>query len=193
MLSIPVLLHAGELASYAVTQESMGPDAGQKSVTKWYVTPVKSRTEMSPAAANPLGGMVVITRRDKGLVWTLFPTRKTYIERALEEDQLRELGERYKADLRVENLGREEVLGYGCDKQRVGSEVRIGSRTVKSVQMVWKCDGFDIPLRIDGEDGSRTRTTELQVGPQSDALFEVPRGYRKEESLMDAMGVGKGR
>lgn len=193
MLPLPLCLHAAETESYAITQVSNGPGGGQEAVTRWFVTPKKSRTEMAPDATDPKGYVVVITRRDKGLAWTLFPSRMAYIERALDEGELRRLGERYKADLKVEDLEKERVLGHDCDKQRVRSEVKVGSRKVKSVQTVWQCDAFDVPLRIDGEDGSRTRTTEVKVGPQPDRLFEVPRGYRKADDLMDVMRVGKQR
>lgn len=190
---MPVLLFAGGVESYSITQLSTGPGGGQKAVTKWFVTPVKSRAEMSPDAADPAGSVVVITRRDKGLAWTLFPTKKAYIERVLKEGELRRLGERFKADLKVEDLGEEQVLGHDCKKQRVRGEVELGSRKMKSVQTVWQCEDFDVPLRIEGGDGSRTKTTELQVGPQPDALFELPRGYRQAESLMDVMRSGGGR
>jgi len=193
MLPLPVCLHAAETESYAITQVSNGPGGGQEAVTRWFVTPKKSRTEMAPDATDPAGYVVVITRRDKGLAWTLFPTKMAYIERVLDEGELRRLGERYTADLKVEDLGKERVLGHDCDKQRVRGEVIVGSRKVKSVQTVWQCDAFHVPLRIDGEDGSRTRTTEVKVGPQPDRLFEVPRGYRKADNLMDVMRVGKQR
>ena len=184
--------HAGDLGSYALTQLSTGPGGGQKAETKWFVTPEKSRTEMAPDAGNAGGAVVVITRRDKGVYWTLFPAKNAYMERSLEESDLRKLGERFKADLKVEDLGRGKILGRECDKQKVRSQVRLGPRTVRNVQIVWNCADFDIPLRVDGEDGSRVRTTKLEVGPQSDRLFEVPRSYRKVESLMEFMGSGRG-
>lgn len=187
------LLHAGDLGSYALTQLSAGPGGGQKAETRWFVTPEKSRTEMAPDAGNPGGAVVVITRRDKGVAWTLFPAKNAYMERALEEGDLRKLGERFKADLKVEDLGRDKILGHDCKKQKVRSQVRLGTRTVQNVQIVWNCADFDIPLRVDGEDGSRIRTTKLEVGPQSDGLFQVPRGYRKVQSLMEIMGSGRGR
>lgn len=191
MLPLPVCLCAAETESYAITQVSNGPGGGQKALTRWFVTPEKSRNDMAPDASDAASYVVVITRRDKGLAWTLFPTRKAYIERALEEDELRRLGRRFRADLKVEELGKDRVLGHDCDKRRVRGEVKIGSRKVKSVQTVWQCGAFDIPLRIEGDDGSRTRTTEVKVGPQPDRLFEVPRGYRKAENLTDVMRTGE--
>jgi hypothetical protein len=187
LMLIPALLHAGEIDSYALTQVSIGPGGGQKALTRWFVTPAKSRTEMVPDAYDRAGAVVVIARRDIGLAWTLFPTKNVYIERVLEEGELRRLGKRFKSDLKVEALGREKILGHDCEKQRVRGEVKIGTRKVKSVQTVWQCAAFDVPLRVDGEDGSQIRTTALKVGPQSDRLFEVPRGYQKAESLKDVM------
>jgi len=187
----PLSLHAARAESYAITQVSRGPGGGQEAVTKWFVTPKKSRTEMVPDGSDPASYVVVITRRDKGLSWTLFPARKAYIERTLDEGELRRFGERYKADLEVEDLGTAQVLGYDCEKQRVRGSTVVGSRTVTSEQTVWQCGAFDIPLRIDGEDGSRTRTTEIEVGPQPNGLFEVPRGYRKADNLLDVMRTGK--
>lgn len=193
MVQSPACICAGGIESYALTQVSTGPSGGPEAVTKWFVTPLKSRTEMAPDASNLAGSVVVITRRDVGLAWTLFPARKAYFERALDEGELRALGDRLKSDLKVEALGKEEILGYDCDKQRVRGEVKVGSRTLTSEQTVWQCEAFDIPLRIDAEDGSQTRTKELKVGPQPDRLFEVPGGYRKADNLMDVMRVGKKR
>jgi len=190
LLLVSALLQAADVGSYTLTQVSTGPGGGQKAETKWFVTPQKSRTEMAPDAGNPGGVVVVITRRDKGLAWTLFPAKKAYMERLLEESELRKLGERFKGDLKVEDLGSEKILGHDCVKQKVRSKIRIGSRTVANVQIVWNCADFDVPLRVDGEDGSRIRTTRLVVGPQPDGLFEVPRSYRKAQSLMDLMGAG---
>jgi hypothetical protein len=192
-LSLPLCLCAAETESYSLTQVSIGPGGGQKALTRWFVTPEKSRNEMAPDASDTASYVVVITRRDKGLAWTLFPTRKAYIERALEEGELRRLAERFKADLKVEELGKDRVLGHDCNKQRVRGAVKIGSRMVKSAQTVWQCGAFDIPLRIEGEDGSRTRTTEVKVGPQPDWLFELPRGYRKADNLTDVMRAGTKR
>lgn len=193
LMLVSALLQAADVGSYALTQVSTGPGGGQKAETKWFVTPQKSRTEMAPDAGNPGGVVVVITRRDKGLAWTLFPARKAYMERMLQESELRRLGERFKADLKVEPLGSDKILGHDCEKQKVRSEIRVESRIVKNVQTVWNCAEFDVPLRVDGEDGSRIRTTRLVVGPQPDRLFEVPPGYRKAQDLMGVMGAGRRR
>jgi hypothetical protein len=193
MVQSPVCLCAGGIESYALTQVSTGAGGGQRAVTRWFVTPLKSRIEMIPDASRPEGSVVVITRRDKGLSWTLFPAKKAYFERPLDEGELRTLGERFKSDLKVQKLGKEQILGHDCDKQRVSGEVEVGSRKVTSVQTVWQCDAFDVPLRIDAEDGSRIRTKELKVGPQPDRLFEVPRGYEQADDLMDVMRVDKKR
>lgn len=187
VLSIPALVCAAEVGSYSMTQVSSSPGGGQKAVTKWFVTPENSRTEMVPDAKHAVGSVVVITRRDKGLAWTLFPAKRAYIERTLKEGELRRLGERYKSNLRVDDLGKEQVLGHDCSKQRVQGTVKFGAREVKSVQTVWQCDGFDIPLRIEGEDGSQTWTTALEVGPVPDRLFKVPSGYRKAKDLKDIL------
>jgi hypothetical protein len=190
LILLPTVCLPGEIGSYEMTQLATGPGGGRSAATRWFITPDKSRTEMSPDAANPAGSLVVITRRDRGVAWTLFPSRKAFMERPLDEGETKALGERFRSNLKVEDLGREMIMGHACHKQRVRGEVPIGSRKVRSVQTVWQCDGFDIPLRIEGEDGSRVRTTELNVGPQPDGLFEVPRGYRKVDSLMEALGSG---
>jgi hypothetical protein len=186
-------LQAGEIDSYAVTQVTTAPGGADQATMKWYVTPEKSRTEMSARSDNPMGSMVVITRKDKGVVWTLFPARNAYMESPLEEEKGRagRLMEGLQAGQTVEDLGEEELLGYDCAKQKVRNEIEVGARRIETENLVWTCEGFDMPLRVEAEDGSLTETTAIEVGPQPDHLFEPPADYRKAASFVELMGGGR--
>jgi YD repeat-containing protein len=137
-----------------------------------------------------MGGLVIIAHKDKGVVWTLFPSKKPYMERPLDEQSLGQFQQALQKNQKIEALGKDEILGYACDKQKISNKIEIGPRTVETEQTVWKCDGFDYPLRIEDADGGVTETKELSPGPQPADLFEIPEGFRKASNMMELMGGG---
>jgi hypothetical protein len=192
LVGLTTWLQADEIGSYAITQVTTAPGGADQATMKWFVTPEKSRAEMSSQSDSPMGSMVVITRKDKGVVWTLFPAKKAYMESPIGEEQDRagRLMEGMQADQTVEELGKDELMGYDCARQKVRSKIEVGPRRVETENLIWKCEGFDMPLRVEAKDGSVTETTAINVGAQPDELFEPPADYRKAANVMDLMGGG---
>jgi len=71
----------------------------------------------------------------------------------------------------------------------VSVTVKVMGFTRKSKHIVWISDQFDMPLRTQGEDGSRTELRNIKKGRPSAAVFKTPEGYRQVSSMMEVMGM----
>ncbi len=181
------MVQGADTDSYKMTQVTKSPEGREQVTTTWYVSPEKSRIEQVPVERSPMPAMVMIVRQDKGVVWTLFPTKNAYMEGPLDEDWLGQMQQLMQKNRKAESLGSEEILGYDCDKQKVTNRIDMGPRSVEIEQTIWQCEGFDYPLRILSDDGSVTEATELETGRQPDDLFEVPGGFKKVANMMELM------
>lgn len=143
-----------------------------------YSAPGKERREMY------VGGekSIMIIRRDKNVMWNLMPEERMYMEMGL--SQARQRGK--------------DISGYSIEEQTVvGTESLNGMETTKHRVIMSRPDGSKfggfmwltddgILVKMDAigkEKGSRTRIktelTNIRVGSQDPALFEVPAGYTK--------------
>lgn len=142
-----------------------------------YVSGQKSRVE--GMTAGPLGPVVTISRKDKGIVWTLYLDKKQYTEKVAAASSAPgrpELGNLDLGNLEKENLGKENVLGYACTKMRVTLGAMPNGRAMTST--VWVADALDLPIRLEMM-GIVQENRNLKVGPQPAPLFEIPAGFAK--------------
>jgi hypothetical protein len=147
---------------------------------KLNVSGQKSRVE--GLTAGPLGPIVSIHRRDKGLTWVLYPSRREYTEKALSVSQSSgkpDLSSLDLGTLKKENLGKETVLGYACTKMRVTMGNMPNGRPMTPT--IWVADTIDLPIRLEVM-GIVQENRNLKIGPQPASLFEIPAGYRKTQS-----------
>jgi hypothetical protein len=132
--------------------------------------------------------MIMITRPDRNLVWTVLPDQRMYMEFPIGggpmgrqmpgqqggfADVMRESG----ADSEIEMLGFEQVSGYRCQKFRFRN--RHKGETHSGV--VWSAlalNGFPIKM-MEEKTGTVVEYQNIRIGPPDAALFEVPPGYRK--------------
>lgn len=132
--------------------------------------------------------MIMITRPDRNLVWTVLPDQRMYMEFPIGggpmgrqmpgqqggfADAMRESG----ADSEIEMLGFEQVSGYRCQKFRFSN--RHKGETYSGV--VWSAlalNGFPIKM-MEETTGTVVEYQNIRVGPPDGSLFEVPPGYRK--------------
>ena len=135
---------------------------------KFYVTEEKSRNEMNQGGRK----IIMISRLDKGVVWTLMPQEKSYMEMGIDLDDNEIMPDNWKSllDKEGKKLGRETVNGIKCDKYEITDE---GEKVT-----YW--------IAIKGGMAVRIVTTETEVnyhnirtGKQPDHLFQIPTGYRK--------------
>ena len=141
------------------------------------------------------GKQIVIVRPDKKLVWIIFPSTKTYMESGQRSDidiaKLTNPSELRKHGT-VKSLGTERVNGYVCDKTLfIAKDKRIGTSTM------WISKELQWPLKSETKGPQGTMTMDcknIKTGPLSAALFEIPKGYKKQAMpKMPMMPPGKAR
>lgn len=145
-----------------------------KDTMKIFISGQKSRTEMSL-----MGGTVGIARRDTGILWTLYPSKKQYMERPLDPKYIQnDPTVDPPGMIKKEKIGAEQVNGYQCTKYRITVEApRTGQTTVIS----WFADALGLAVRSEFS-GITTELRNIQLGPQPANLFELPAGYQKVET-----------
>lgn len=150
---------------------------------KVYFAPGKERREMNAGAEK----MVNITRNDKKVTWILMTEDKMYMET--------------KHSAATPN--KDDLSSYKIEQSIVGKETMNGVETTKSKIIMTGKDGSkmggfmwmtkeNIMVKLDAvsiekgnKDRFKTELTNLKIGKQDPALFEIPPGFEK----MDMPGM----
>jgi hypothetical protein len=125
---------------------------------------------------------VTIVRRDKQLGWMLMPSHRLYSQMDLA--RARQQSGAPAEDVTIEEIGSETIEGYAATKYKL--LMKDGS----AGGFIWvTADGIAIKMdMLTKEGGKKSRMTmtltNLKIGPQDAALFELPSGY----SAMPTMG-----
>jgi hypothetical protein len=179
MTMYAALLPAAKPTDYS-TDMVMLTDGQVGQTLKLYVSGQKSRVE--GMTAGPLGSVIAIHRRDKGLDWALYPQTMEYTERPVSASQSSGKPDLSSLDLgalKKENLGKETVLGYACTKMRVTFGNLPNGQPLTGT--IWVADSLELPIRLDFM-GIVQENRNFKAGPQPAALFEIPTGYKKTQS-----------
>jgi hypothetical protein len=166
---------------YSADQVIEAEDGAMKG--RLYYTPTKERREMSQGGQN----MVMITRHDKKVLWTVMSEEKMYMETAMKPSTDKTDMSAYKIEQAP--MGQETVNGQSMNKSKIIMTHSSGSKmggfmwTTKEGIMA-KIDAISV------EKGSKDRfkmeQTNIKVGKQPADLFELPRDVEK----MDMGGMG---
>ena len=189
-------IHSNKFSSPAshVKGTHQGMGGKQDFTSKLYVKGKKEREETDRGGG---GKSIIITRKDKGIAWLLFPDRKEYMESSL-KDGGHMAGFRQPmpdATGKKKSLGKSKVNGYLCDKYQITSSFKRpgNEKPVTSTTTIWESTKFGRPVRIDQKSPMFTSSTELKNIKQSklsDSLFEIPKGYKKIEGGGGRFGSG---
>ncbi len=166
---------------YSADQVIEAEDGAMK--TRVFYTPTKDRREMNQDGQN----MIMITRYDKKVAWTVMPEEHMYMEAALKPSTDKTDMSAYKIEQTP--MGQETVNGQSMNKSKILMTHSSGS---KMGGFMWTTKE-GIMAKIDAlavEKGSKDRfkmeQTNIKVGKQPADLFELPRGVEK----MDMGGMG---
>jgi hypothetical protein len=168
---------SGFSADQVITQGS------QRYMMKVYMRQNGFRMEMEQQGQR----MIMITRPDRNVVWTVLPDQQMYMEFPIGggmmgrqmpgqggfAEAMRESG----ADSEIEMLGFEQVSGYRCQKFRF----RTRNKGETHSGLVWSAlalNGFPIKM-MEEKTGTVVEYQNIRIGPPDASLFEVPPGYRK--------------
>jgi hypothetical protein len=147
---------------------------------KLYVSGQKSRIE--GMTAGQLGRIVAISRKDRGVTWTLYLDKNQYVETSVAAGGRPGVGDLSGFDLgslKKEILGRETLFGHACTKMRFSMGNLPNGQPMMAT--AWVADDLELPLRLETM-GMTQENRNLRVGPQPASLFELPAGYTKMTS-----------
>jgi hypothetical protein len=143
----------------------------------------KERTELE------MQGMksVMIVRPDLQLGWMLMPAQKMYQEIDFAKAR-QQSGAGPQDDVQIDVVGPEDVEGHAATKYRL--KLKDGSA---GGYMWFTADGIAVKMDLLTKDRGKTSRmtitlTNLQVGPQDPAAFELPAGYTKMPSFGGGFG-----
>ena len=116
--------------------------------------------------------VILINRPDKGIVWTLMPQEKSYIEMSIDPDDEGNMPDNWNQGLEkeAELLGSETVNGVTCNKYELINE---GEKVT-----YWIAKKETLPVRVVTSD-TEINYRNIRSGRQPDHLFQLPAGYRK--------------
>ena len=142
----------------------------------YHYAPGKHRSEIT------MGGQtfIAIVREDRELLWTVMPQQNMYMEVTFDAAEAGNGSAFEGADV-VESreLGTEDVNGHRTTKY----EVTIRDRTGETATGTLWATAERIPVKMDMalDRGERVviELRDIEIGPQSNDLFEVPAGYTR--------------
>jgi len=151
--------------------------------------PMRERREMVTDGGDK---MIMITRLDKKVAWTLMPSEKMYMEMDLAQAsaQAKDDTSKYKIEQTV--VGPESLNGVNTTKSKI---IMTGPKGEKMGGFMWTTkDNIVVKMdaiAIEKNDKHRFKTelTDLKVGKQDPALFEIPSGYSKMSMGMPSLGA----
>jgi hypothetical protein len=158
-----------------------------------YYAPTRERREMVMGSGGDK--MIMIMRQDKKVAWTLMPSEKMYMEMSIAQASAKDKTDpsQYKIEQTV--VGPETVNGVHTTKSKI---IMTGPKGEKMGGFMWmtkenilvKMDA----IAIDKKEKLRFKTelTNLKVGKQDAALFEIPSGYTKMSMGMPDIGAMMG-
>jgi hypothetical protein len=139
-------------------------------------TPSKQRSEMDMHGQK----VITITRRDKGVIWQLMPDQKMYMEHKIGQSPGHQSETLDDFTIETTDIGPDTINGIATIKSKLIMTSKTGE---KYGGFSWRtADGITVKsdaIAIDGNSKHRIKMelTDLVVGPQDPANFEIPPGY----------------
>jgi hypothetical protein len=86
-------------------------------------------------------------------------------------------------------LGKENVGGYACTKKKVSTTMDMMGMNVTSTQIIWQSDRFEMPIRIQTEDGYISELRNIDTKRPPGNLFKPFTGYTRVDNMMAVLGM----
>jgi len=156
----------------------MSSDQGSANSRIYYALGGKMRWEMSAKGQN----VIMITRQDKKVAWTLMPQQSMYMEMNLTDAQKKTGNNVNECDFDMSSQGSETVNGVSANKYKIAASC---PENTKYDGTMWVTkEGIMVKWDVVGGQGSNKGhftidLLNLKIGSQDAALFEVPAGYQK--------------
>jgi outer membrane lipoprotein-sorting protein len=141
-----------------------------------YFAPGKERREFTKDGTT----MVNITRHDKKVIWSLMPNDKMYME--MKPSEKNSAGDLSLYHFDRTEVGHEVVNGVQTTKNKL---IMTGPNGEKMGGFMWvSSEGIVVKMDVIAMDKNskariKTELTNIKIGHQDPALFEIPAGYNK--------------
>lgn len=156
----------------------MATDQGSVNSKIYYALGGKMRWEMNAQGQN----VIMITRQDKKVAWTLMPQQNMYMEMNLTEASKKTGNNVNECDMDMSSQGNETANGVSANKYKVSMSC---PENTKYDGTMWVTkEGIMVKMDAIAGQGSnkghlKMDLMNLKVGSQDASLFEVPSGYQK--------------
>jgi hypothetical protein len=198
IFSLPAFgFFGGKIESFSADMVFIGADGKEISTSKLYITPEAMRMDGLPMAGqhagmNGMDKLTTLSFSEKNKEYIYNHDKKLFFEAELDEqeqDMVMNMMKRYEKVDQEQILGNEKVSGYNCTKKRVTTTVDMMGMKITSTETIWQSDQFDMPLRIEDEEGMITEYRNIDPTKPSAKLFQLPTGYKKVGNIMEVMGM----
>jgi outer membrane lipoprotein-sorting protein len=157
---------------------TMASDQGSMNSKIYSALGGKQRWEMASQGQN----VIMITRQDKKVAWTLMPQQNTYMEMSLTDASKKTGNNVNECDMDISSEGSETVNGVRATKSKVSMSCPDNSK-YDGTMWVTK-EGIMVKMDAVAGQGSdkghiKIDLTNLKIGSQDASLFEIPAGYQK--------------
>lgn len=154
----------------------MKPKGEQELQSKIYMKDKMIRHELTEDGET----QIIIFRPDKGVVWTVIPGEKMYVEAPMGDSEKTLEEWTPEKEKKAKGLGDDTVSGYPCKKFEL---VENGEKVT-----YWVSKKFPFPIKVQDEEAV-IEYRNIKEGGIAESLFDVPQGY--EKMSMTEMPGGK--
>ena len=137
--------------------------------------------------------MTILAFKDKNKQYMYNHDKKLVYESEIDEQETMDLMKSYQNADSEEVLGKETVSGYTCTKKKVTTTTTMLGMKFKHTSIIWQSDKFEMPLKVQGEDGNVSELRNISTKKPSADLFKPLSGYTKVDNMMAVMGMDFGR
>lgn len=186
----------GKIDKFSADQVELSKDGKTLNTLKIYVTPDAFRMDGMPGAGMnpnmPKTNLSMLTLKNKNELYTLNHDKKLYCVTSVDENNTPASMKGYKDAQQIKELGKETISGYKCIKKEITSTVKMMGMTSTSKALIWESNRFEMPLRIQSQEGYISEIRNIKTGAPSGSLFKLPKGYTKVDNMMLVMGMDFG-
>ena len=164
-------------------------------VTQGFETPMAKMGAKTRVENVGMKGIVTIVLGDAKKTITLNTNKKLYHEQPIQQQD--QMVSYYEPDMVFEKkkIGTEKIDGHPCNKYDA-VYYRKSSPNEKHKAVIWEAtDLKDFPIKMEFA-APQGKTTimykDVKLGAAKASMFDVPKGYKKANSVQEVMDIGMG-
>ena len=181
-----------KITHFSAEMVMSSPDGTPSGKSRLYITPQAYRMDGMPMGAGQLGmprDLTILGLNDQNRQYIYNHDKKLVYESDMDEQEMMEMFKSYENVDNEEILGKEKVSGYSCTKKRVTTTMEMMGMNITSTEIIWQSDRFDMPLKIQNEEGHISHLQNIVPRTPASKLFRPMTGYTRVNNIMAVMGM----